>query len=137
MGQIFQVEDRAQEIIDAYVDGHHEVQDRVAKIEEKDRKTTFHEFHSMITSYNEIGLSNFSNYNMGQNLFEAGALDIADKFNTGVQVQVQRLILNIFWNRIRTHGLLSVVKLQILIKMEYFQDTMSQKKNYVHQQMDC
>ena len=83
LGQIFQVEDRAQEIIDAYIDGHHEVQDRVAKIEEKDRKTTFHEFHSMITSYNEIGLSNFSNYNMGQNLFEAGALDIADKFNTG------------------------------------------------------
>lgn len=76
LGKIFQVEDRAQEMIDQYQQGLEKVRQRIASIE--DKKTTFHEFQSMITSYNEVGVSDFSNYLMGHYLAEAGAMDISE-----------------------------------------------------------
>lgn len=76
LGEIFQVEDRAQEIIETYQNGLETVRERVAEI--TDKKTTFHEFDSTITSYTEVGVSDFSTYLIGRYLYEAGAADIAD-----------------------------------------------------------
>lgn len=76
LGKIFQVEDRANEIIDQYQQGFEKVREKISSIE--DKKTTFHEFQSMITSYNEVGVSDFSNYLIGHYLAEAGAMDISE-----------------------------------------------------------
>lgn len=76
LGKVFQVEDRANKIVDTYREKRDSVNERIAAITEK--KTTFHEYDSTLTAYSEVGLSNFSGYGMGTYLYEGGADDIAD-----------------------------------------------------------
>ncbi|MCR5321296.1 MAG: ABC transporter substrate-binding protein [Lachnospiraceae bacterium] len=75
LGKVFGVEERANEIIENYKNGMANVRDIVAKI--SDTKTTFHEFHSVISTYSEVGVSDFATYLFGSYLSQAGADDIA------------------------------------------------------------
>lgn len=75
LGKVFGVEDRANEIIENYKAGMEKVRDIVSTIQQS--KTTFHEFHSVIGTYSEVGASDFSHYLFGSYLAQAGASDIA------------------------------------------------------------
>lgn len=75
LGKVFGVEDRAGEIIENYRAGMANVRDIVSKISET--KTTFHEFQSVISTYSEVGVSDFATYLFGRYLSQAGADDIA------------------------------------------------------------
>ena len=75
LGQLFQCEDRAQEILDLYLGRISEVKERVAEVAEK--RTCFHEFDSTISSYSELGQSDYKDKLTGQYLADAGAQDLA------------------------------------------------------------
>jgi ABC-type Fe3+-hydroxamate transport system substrate-binding protein len=75
LGKVFGVEDRANEIIENYKAGMEKVYEIVSQIQ--DTKTTFHEFQSVISTYSEIGVSDFDSYLFGSYLKQAGASDIA------------------------------------------------------------
>ena len=71
---IFQVEDRAQEILDLYTAGHEGIAARTAEIQNK--KKTFHEYHTAMDSYHELGYSDFPYTLFGSYLKEGGGDDI-------------------------------------------------------------
>ena len=74
LGEIFQVEDRAQEILDLYTAGHEGIAARTAEIQNK--KKTFHEYHTAMDSYHELGYSDFPYTLFGSYLKEGGGDDI-------------------------------------------------------------
>lgn len=74
LGEIFQVEDRAQEILDLYTAGHEGIAARTAEIQNK--KKTFHEYHTDMDSYHELGYSDFPYTLFGSYLKEGGGDDI-------------------------------------------------------------
>ena len=74
LGEIFQVEDRAQEILDLYTAGHEGIAARTAEIQNK--KTTFHEYHTAMDSYHELGFSDSPYTLFGSYLKEGGGDDI-------------------------------------------------------------
>ena len=77
LGKLFQVEDRANEILDDYHKRLDFVKDRVAKATENGKKTTFHEWCSSISSFSEIGSSDGPDSCLGSYLNIAGADDIS------------------------------------------------------------
>lgn len=81
LGQIFQVEDRAQEIIDLYREKTHEVVARTAGITEK--KTAFNEWLNIISSYREMSQSGAPGGYLALYMEEAGADDIVNVFLEG------------------------------------------------------
>ncbi len=80
LGQLFQVEDRTDAIREEYTGKMQMVRDRVAEAEEAAgaKKTVFHEFHSTINSYSEIGVSDVPTFLVGSYLAEGGADDIVN-----------------------------------------------------------
>ncbi len=75
LGKVFGVEDRAEEIIENYKQGMEKVEKIISQI--NDTRSTFHEFQSVISTYSEVGVSDFDNYLFGSYLKQAGAADIA------------------------------------------------------------
>lgn len=78
LGKLFQVEDRAQEIIDLYREKTHAIVERTSKI--TDKKTAFDEWLNIISSYREISQSGSPSGYLGLYMQEAGADDIINVF---------------------------------------------------------
>jgi ABC-type Fe3+-hydroxamate transport system substrate-binding protein len=77
LGKLFGVEDRAQKIISQYTAAYEDIENRTVGISA--RKKIFGEFHSTITSYNEIGNSGFGTF-LSKYMEKAGGEDIMINF---------------------------------------------------------
>ncbi|MDR0719612.1 MAG: ABC transporter substrate-binding protein [Treponema sp.] len=84
LGKLFGVEDRARRIINQYAAAYEDIARRTAAIGVNNRysvkKKTFGEFHSTITSYNEIGTSAGSGSFLSMYMEKAGGENIMIKF---------------------------------------------------------
>lgn len=93
LGQIFQVEDRAEEICEDYKEHMHAIEEKTAQI--TDKVTTFHEYDSVITSFSEIGWSEYKDSLFGHYLDLAGADDIVDMLSDSEKENSSHAVLDI------------------------------------------
>lgn len=93
LGQIFQVEDRAEEICEDYKEHMHAIAEKTAQI--ADKVTTFHEYDSTITSFSEIGWSEYKDSLFGHYLDLAGADDIVDMLSDSEKENSSHAVLDV------------------------------------------